>query len=51
MKLFTKTEIKQGVRNLFPYAKFYVTKKGNLTMSFEGEFVNHEWKKGTFINK
>tara|TARA_R100000655_G_scaffold70917_1_gene109303 strand:- start:31 stop:186 length:156 start_codon:yes stop_codon:yes gene_type:complete len=51
MKLFTKKQIIEGVRKLFPNSKFYVTKDEDLTMSFEGQFVNHQWKKGTFINK
>ena len=49
--LFTKTEIMKGVLKIFPNTQFYLTKKGTLEMSFEGEFVDHEWKKETFINK
>ena len=49
--LFTKTEIKETFLKIFPHAQFYLTNKGTLQMSFEGQFVDHEWKKGTFINK
>ncbi len=49
--LFTRTEIMKGTQKIFPNAKFYLTDKGTLEMSFEGEFVDHEWKKGTFINQ
>ena len=47
---YSKTQIIQIVRQSLPNAQFYVTKKGDLTMSLEGEFIDHEWKKGTFIN-
>ena len=47
---YSKTQIIKGVRQSLPNAQFYVTKQGNLTMSLEGEFIDHEWKKGTFIN-
>ncbi len=47
---YTKTEIIVGITKLFKNAQFYVTTKGDLTMSLEGEFVDHTWEKGTFIN-
>ena len=49
--LFTRTEIMQGVLKIFPNAQFYLTDKGTLEMSFKGEYVDHSWKKGTFINQ
>jgi hypothetical protein len=47
---YSKLEIIEGVREVFPHAQFYTTKEGDLTMSLEGEFVDHVWEKGTFIN-
>jgi len=49
--VYSKTQIIQQVRELLPSTQFYLTKDGNLTMSLEGEFIDHEWQKGTFINK
>ena len=49
--VYSKTQIIQQVRELLPNTQFYVTKDGDLTMSLEGQFIDHEWKKGTFINK
>lgn len=45
---YSINEIKNEVRNLFPNAQFHLTEDGDLTMSLKGEFVDHEWKKGTF---
>ena len=47
----TKTQIIENLKKVFNNAKFYVTDKGDLTMSLDGKFVDHEWKKETFINK
>lgn len=47
---YTKTEIIKGIKELFKDAQFYVTSEGDLTMSLDGEFVNHIWEKGTFTN-
>ncbi len=49
--MHTKTEIISGIKELFKGAQFYVTTEGELTMSLKGEFVDHVWLKGTFINK
>tara|TARA_R110001599_G_scaffold63602_4_gene177173 strand:- start:3498 stop:3683 length:186 start_codon:yes stop_codon:yes gene_type:complete len=49
-KKFTKSEIIKGVKELFNNAQFYVTIGGDLTMSLDGQFVDHRWTKGTFIN-
>jgi len=49
--MYTKTEIIAGIKKLFTNAQFYVTAQGELTMSLEGEFVDHTWAKGTFINE
>jgi hypothetical protein len=47
---YTKTQIISGLTKVFTGAQFFVTPKGNLTMSLDGEFVDHEWLKGTFVN-
>ena len=53
IKLNTKSEIIQHIKTntIFKDAQFYVNKKGDLTMSLDGEFVDHTWKAQTFINK
>jgi len=51
MSIYTKTEIKSVVRRLFSDAKFYVELNGDLTMSLKGQFIDHTWKSGTFINE
>lgn len=51
MKVFTKSEIIKGIKKLFNNAKFYVTIDGDLTMSLDGQFVDHRWISGTYINK
>ncbi len=45
---YSVNQIVNGVRESLPNAKFHLTKDGDLTMSLSGEFVDHEWKKGTF---
>ena len=52
-KLNTKSEIIKHIKTktIFKDAQFYVNKKGDLTMSLDGDFVDHDWKVGTFINK
>jgi len=47
---YTKTEIIAGINKVFTNAQFYVTATGDLTMSLEGDFVDHKWAKGTFKN-
>jgi len=47
----TKKQIIKGLTKVFNNAEFYVTKQGDLTMSLEGQFVDHTWSKGTYINK
>ena len=48
---FTKTEIIEGLEKVFNNPQFYVTDKGDLTMSLDGKFVDNKWEEGTFINK
>ena len=52
-KLITKSEIIKHIKTntIWKGAEFYVTKKGDLTMSLDGDFVDHTWKAETFINK
>ena len=47
---FTKTEIIAGLTKVFTEAQFFVTSAGDLTMSLDGDFVDHKWANGTFIN-
>jgi hypothetical protein len=47
----TKTEIIKGIKKVFNEAKFYVKQNGDLTMSLDGNFVDHKWTKDSFINK
>ena len=49
--IYTKTQIIENLKKVFKNAMFFVTDKGDLTMSLDGKFVDHEWKKGTFTNK
>jgi|TARA_R110000803_G_scaffold104296_1_gene172475 hypothetical protein len=51
--IYTKTEIIKTLTKAFRFQnpKFYVTPKGTLQMSLDGDFVDHKWEKGTFINK
>ena len=49
--IYTKTQIIEGLKKVFINPQFYVTKEGDLTMSLDGKFVDHKWKKGTFTNK
>ena len=47
----TKTEIIKGIKKVFNEAEFYVKQNGDLTMSLDGNFVDHKWTKDSFINK
>ena len=47
---YTKTQIIEGMTKVFSEAQFYITSKGDLTMSLDGDFVEHKWNKGTFTN-
>ena len=47
----TKTEIIKCLKKVFQNSQFYVKTNGDLTMSLDGQFVDHTWNKGTFINR
>jgi len=48
--MYTENQIITDLRNLLnPNAQFYIKANGDLTMSLEGEFVDHTWPAGTFI--
>ena len=47
---YTKTQIIAGLTKVFTGAQFFVTPTGDLTMRLDGEFVDHKWLKGTFVN-
>lgn len=47
---YSKTEIIKGIKKVFTDAQFYVTPEGDLTMSIDGQYVEHKWKKGTYKN-
>ncbi len=47
---YTKTEIIEGITKVFTNAQFFVKENGDLTMSLNGQFVDHTWNKGTFTN-
>jgi len=48
--MYTENQIITDLRNLLnPNAFFYTKENGDLTMSLDGEFVDHTWKAGTFI--
>jgi len=47
---YTKTQIISGITKVFTEAQFFVTSTGDLTMSLDGDFVDHKWLKGTFVN-
>ena len=51
MKTYTKTEIIKGLKKGLQNPQFYIKKNGDLTMSLDGQFVDHTWNKGTFINR
>ena len=48
--MYTEKQIITDLRNLLnPNAKFYTKDNGDLTMSLDGDFVDHTWAAGTFI--
>lgn len=48
--MYTENQIITDLRNLLnPNAFFYTKENGDLTMSLDGEFVDHTWPAGTFI--
>lgn len=48
--MYTENQIITDLRNLLnPNAFFYTKENGDLTMSLDGEFVDHVWAAGTFI--
>tara|TARA_R110001599_G_scaffold130137_1_gene305136 strand:+ start:338 stop:718 length:381 start_codon:yes stop_codon:yes gene_type:complete len=48
--MYTEKQIITDLRNLLnPSAKFYIKDNGDLTMSLDGDFVDHTWAAGTFI--
>ena len=49
--IYTKTQIIENLKKVFKNAMFFVTDEGDLTMSLDEKFVDHEWKAGTFTNK
>lgn len=49
--MYTKTQIQNTINKAFNNPQFFVKENGDLTMSLEGEFVDHTWKAGTFLNK
>ena len=48
---YTKTQIISELTKVFTGAQFFVTTTGDLTMSLDGDFVDHKWLKGTFVNR
>ena len=48
--IYSKTQIIQVLKKEFTNAQFYVTPDGSLTMSLDGQYVDHKWKKGTYTN-
>ena len=48
--MYTEKQIITDLRNLLnPSAKFYIKDNGDLTVSLDGDFVDHSWAAGTFI--